>query len=500
MDYEVNNPDSIPESYYVFSNGLTAFSQLNNALGGAILGGPATIDTAGDGTGLPLSNLNGQGSNYFRSISPFKLKSFALFGEGYYEATDDLKFTLGLRYTSDEKSQLNIPTFLFTPDAARPGGYLTPVPIAGATDDEGGDGTFNVTFEEVTGRFGFDWSPDFDFSEDTLIYAFYSRGYKGGGINPPQPADNPNAFAQFFDPEFINAYEIGTKNTLANGALQLNATGFYYDYKGYQITQIVNRTSANFNVDAEIKGFELETVWNPVSTLVVNANLGLLDAQVVDTFGVDVLNRTNSRADLVTLKNAQSFSNCVVSAQGYATILGLINAGVLNPGDTGGLCLGSFAGLEAAFGVPSVTYVDSNGDTQTIGGLTPFDGEATSLDGNSLPGTPDSTFSLGVEYTFEALQDSAWDLRLRGDYYYQADAFSRVWNTTGDRLQSWDNINLSLQLSNSENGLAFEVFGKNIADDDVITGAYLTDDSSGLFRNVFLNEPATYGVSVSKRW
>ena len=150
--------------------------------------------------------------------------------------------------------------------------------------------------------------------------------------------------------------------------------------------------------------------------------------------------------------------------------------------------------------MPSVTYVDSNGDTQTIGGLTPFDGEATSLDGNSLPGTPDSTFSLGVEYTFEALQDSAWDLRLRGDYYYQADAFSRVWNTTGDRLQSWDNINLSLQLSNSENGLAFEVFGKNIADDDVITGAYLTDDSSGLFRNVFLNEPATYGVSVSKRW
>ena len=33
-----------------------------------------------------------------------------------------------------------------------------------------------------------------------------------------------------------------------------------------------------------------------------------------------------------------------------------------------------------------------------------------------------------------------------------------------------------------------------------LTGAYLTDDSSGLFTNVFLNEPSTYGVTISKRW
>ena len=96
-----------------------------------------------------------------------------------------------------------------------------------------------------------------------MLYAFYSRGYKGGGINPPQPADNTSGVAQTFEPEFVDSYEIGTKNTLAGGALQLNATGFFYNYEGYQISAIVNRTSANFNVDAEIKGLELETVWNP---------------------------------------------------------------------------------------------------------------------------------------------------------------------------------------------------------------------------------------------
>ena len=34
----------------------------------------------------------------------------------------------------------------------------------------------------------------------------------------------------------------------------------------------------------------------------------------------------------------------------------------------------------------------------------------------------------------------------------------------------------------------------------LITGAYLTDDSSGLFTNIFLTEPRTYGVSVTKSW
>ena len=93
-----------------------------------------------------------------------------------------------------------------------------------------------------------------------------------------------------------------------------------------------------------------------------------------------------------------------------------------------------------------------------------------------------------------------WSATARVDYYYQADSYSRVWNTGRDQLESWDNINLSLRFNNEANNVSVEIFGKNIADDDVITGAYLTDDSSGLFTNVFLNEPRTFGISVSKTW
>lgn len=534
VDFEAIDPNTLTDGYYVLSNSLTATAQIHNALvaigqpGPLGFNFPIPIDTTGDGMGSILSNLGGDGGNYFRSLSPYRLESTAIFGEGYFDLTDDLQLTVGLRYTDDQKEQDRIATFLFTPALFIPeGGPLQPTPLPGNAPDDAGDGTYNVDFQEVTGRIVLDWSPDLTFTDDTLIFGSYSRGYKGGGINPPQPA-GADLFPQTFDPEFINAYEIGTKNTLDGGAVQLNATGFFYDYEGYQITQIINRTSANFNIDAELTGLEIETIWNPASTLVLNANLGLLDTKIVDTFGVDVLNRTKNRDDLVTIKGVPSFANCVITAQGYATVLGAIQAGAAPPGATQGLCSGAFASgvaeaavgdpddgitgtgdlaqdiaiAEAAFGLTGVmvSYVDSNGETQMVSALTPFDGDAFDLDGNSIPGAPEITLNFGAEYTWEELGDSPWNLTGRIDYYYQGDSFSRVWNTGRDELDSWDNLNLTLRLENPDTGLFIEAFGKNVTDEEVITGAYLTDDSSGLFTNIFLTEPQTYGISIGKSW
>lgn len=495
LDFEAIDPDFATDGYYVFSNALTALTQFNNATGGAVFGGQVPIDPGN----LFDQSLTGQGGNYFRSLSPYSLESFAVFGEGYFEVTDDVQLTVGLRYTDDQKAQENVPTLLFTPTGTAQN-TLEPQPIPGQTPDAGGDGTLNVQFEEVTGRIGVDWTPDLAFTDDSLFYAFYSRGYRGGGINPPQPAGN-QSFPQSFEPEFIDSFEVGTKNSI--GPLQVNATGFYYDYQGYQITQIINRTSANFNIDAELQGFELESLWSPVENMLLNLNLGLLDTEIQDTFAIDVLDRGNGRDDIVVLKNPVTFANCAVSAAGYAAVIGAIDAGILDPGDSAGLCLGAFAGQELAFGLTDatdITAVDSNGQLVTYDAFTPFDGEAKDVSGNSIPNAPDMTLNFGGEYTFVGLSDTPWDLTLRADYYYQDDSFSRVWNTPRDQLESWDNLNLTLKLYNTDNDLSVELFGKNVTDEEVITGAYLTDDSSGLFTNIFLTEPRTYGIAVSKSW
>ena len=228
---------------------------------------------------------------------------------------------------------------------------------------------------------------------------------------------------------------MGTKNRFAGGTQQLNLAGFYYDYTDYQITQVINRSSVNFNVDAEVYGLEIEYLWAPGSNWLLSANIGLLESKLVDVFAIDVLDRTAGNSDFVVLKNAASYSNCAVSAEGYATILGAIELG-------------------------NVSYVDGDGSLRTIGALTPFDGVNKNLSDNNLPGAPDTTLNLAAEYTFPSLGNSSWDLTIRGDYYYQTESFARIWNVPRDEISSWENVNLSLVLANNDTGFQITAFAK----------------------------------------
>src|SRR6185437_9267431 len=108
-------------------------------------------------------------------------------------------------------------------------------------------------------------SPKLDFTDETLVYGSFAHGYKAGGANPPGAVlltfaagdiGNP-IHPKTFNPEFIDAYELGTKNTLLDGGLTLNGDVFFYNYKGYQISEIVDRTSINLNFDATVRGAEL---------------------------------------------------------------------------------------------------------------------------------------------------------------------------------------------------------------------------------------------------
>src|SRR3546814_12086541 len=85
-----------------------------------------------------------------------------------------------------------------------------------------------------------------------------------------------------FEPEYVNAFEIGAKNSFMNGALTLNATAFYYDYNGYQVSQIRDRTAVNENFDAKVWGAELEAVFAPTRTLRFNANVGYLKTRIAE--------------------------------------------------------------------------------------------------------------------------------------------------------------------------------------------------------------------------
>ena len=98
-------------------------------------------------------------------------------------------------------------------------------------------------------------------TEDTLIYGFYSKGYKPGGFNPPVSDQFQGDIKFDFAEETVDALEIGTKTTLLDGRMTLNGAAFYSDYSGLQITRIANNSSINDNIDAKIYGLELEAYW-----------------------------------------------------------------------------------------------------------------------------------------------------------------------------------------------------------------------------------------------
>jgi len=439
----------------------------------------------------PIEQLDGQGHNYFRSENPYDLSSFAGFGEAYYQIMPDVKLTGGLRWTDDQKSFYNIPSWAFEMG----GGY----PIEGVVNQE---------WKEWTGRGVVNWTPKLGFTDQTLVYASYSRGYKGGGANPPKPeADFLSAQGSIthpatFAPEFVNAYELGTKNTLMDGAMTLNGDVFYYDYKGYQISQIVDRTSINLNFDAKIHGAELEAMWEPLRGLRLNFTGGWEDTSVnKGQSAIDLMDRTAGTPGWLVVKPFPTeTSNCILPASVIKKLLQTDDAPSLFGLGLSGMCDAAYTpgvGFTSYFQSEDLAVIHASGFDPTTA---PNNGEGFTKDlsGNQLPNAPHFTTSLGAEYTLPVSEN--WATTLHADFYWQSQSYARIFNDRPyDKLRGYSNVNLALILTNAS---GWQVMGylKNVFDTTAITGVFLNSDDTALTTNVFVTDPRLFGMRVTKNW
>jgi len=492
------------EDYYVFFNIITAIAQSFGPVGNNSddvricndgSAAPAVITPTSATSCVyidpnPLNKIDGDGHNYFRSKNPYRLQSSAVFGEVYYNLAPNLKLTAGLRYTDDRKTFTPVPSQVLlspTKGGTVPGGYPELAEI-------------KQKWGAVTGRLGLDWSPELSFTDQTLVYAFYNRGYKGGGANPPAigystepmfPGFPPLAqllsYPATFKPEYVNAFELGAKNTLLGGALILNGAAFYYDYKGYQVSQIQDRTAINENFDAKVWGLELESVFQATPDLRFNLALGYQDSKIAGgSRSIDVMDRTQGNAAFTVLKGNEFLpSNCVVSKSYVEQIL-LYNRANGQPDDANLalICPGSFFSLGLPI-APTAADLPNEGR-----------GFYADVSGHELPNAPHWTQSLGAEYTYWF--DANWKTTLRGDVYHQSQSWARVYRDPIDKLHGWYNVNLRLTVANPEAGLQIEAYVKNLLDDTPITGAFINSDDTALTTNVFVLDPRLIGVSVRK--
>ena len=508
-------------SYYVSSFGLDYFAGVVGAFS-------AYGHKNADGTPAPLPpsylatpayrNNGATGDGY-------RLTTFGLFGDGYYKFNDRVKLTLGLRYNNDKKT-IRARTTLFS--------FLAPDGIANAYEspfigsydaDPGiaGNQLYDdrqVKFGEFTGRA----VVDFQISSDHLVYASYSRGYKSGGINPPlSPIFQVD---EAFKPEFVNSFEVGSKNTFGNGALQLNLTGFYYKYKNLQLSRIVARTSVNDNVSANIYGVEAEAIIRPIRPLTINMNFSYLHSEVSENkylsnprdFGA-------GRKDAVIIKDITNAANCAIaSASGnvagvnayVSKVNDIINGGI--PNEDPAKVIHPGAGLKGPTAFPANGGIASTGAYSICGVLTAlaptlgtlFGGIQTSetidgklyeftsgipvnIRGNKLPGAPTVKFSAGAQY---AAPIGNLTLTPRVDLNFTGKSDGTIFNGVVDKIPSFTQLNAQIQLDGPDKKWFVRGFVQNITNDDSVTGLYVTDQSSGNFTNVFTLEPRRYGIAA----
>lgn len=224
-------------------------------------------------------------------------KSWAMYGEADYDLTDQLTFTLGARYTKDKKSSIvnDRPVQIYgslveaNPILTLPGSIQMSTPV-----------------KEDWSKFTPRVSLRYEFSDDAMVYALWSRGYRGGGFNG-RPSTIGAATIPY-DPETLDNYEAGFKTEMADGRVRLNGAVFLMKYKDMQQDLDVpapgtstGRENRTINAaSAELKGFELDLTARATDGLTLNGNLGYLDAKYKDFFG-DIFS-TGTPVDATFLK------------------------------------------------------------------------------------------------------------------------------------------------------------------------------------------------------
>lgn len=168
-----------------------------------------------------------------------KTDSAALYGQATAPVGADTNLTAGVRYTY-EKSSL---------DGINNGSVISPE---------------SQHFGRVTWRLAL----DHHFTDSLMAYVSDSRGFRAGAYNATQPTQPA------IQPEFLDAYEVGTKANFLDDRVRMNTSAFYYKYTNMQVpiyapAGIIVLNAAN----ARLYGADWSLDVRPVRNLTINAGI-----------------------------------------------------------------------------------------------------------------------------------------------------------------------------------------------------------------------------------
>jgi iron complex outermembrane recepter protein len=179
--------------------------------------------------------------------------SYAAFGQLTWHIMDNLRTTVGLRYTNDEKDL----EFSRVTTGALP---FPTYSLKDSRDDSDVTPSINVQY---------------DLGDNTMLYASFSQGFKSGGFDFESGED--------FEEETVDAWEVGFKSTLADGAVELNAALFQSEFSDLQVAAWNGVAFETGNAaEATTKGVELDARWQISESFMLTGAVAFLDAEYDD--------------------------------------------------------------------------------------------------------------------------------------------------------------------------------------------------------------------------
>lgn len=328
----------------------------------------------------------------FISDSKPERDSTSVYGQGTWNFNDDWRAVFGLRYTEDEV-------------------YSAVTNFYGRT----GTDIIEMDSEKLTGRLVL----EHDFSESTMGFASYTRGFKPGGSNLTYGLESvvaPVVVLPTFDEEIVDAFEIGLKTDLADGRVRLNAAAFFYSYEGlqYQATDPEVFQGGVGNIpESEIIGAELELSAFLSDSVILDLRLAWLDTEIT--------------ADHLALDNVQS------EAAGNALI---------------GQGFNLFS---------NEIQVARSAAVQNV-------------NGNELAKTPEFTGNIALNWNKSI---TAGEVNSSLQYIYRGEFKHRIFNNAvTDTVPSYDVIDLVVGFRPEGKDWRLELIAKNLTDEDGVNARF----------------------------
>lgn len=218
--------------------------------------------------------------------------SWAAFFQGTFNLRDDLRLTLGLRYTEESKDVVS--RQFLSDDLTGLGTPSTNVVLASIQATSFNTYAYNYNEDRKTDK----WIPSvnmqWDVLEDSMLYFTWSQGFKSGGFtsaddgnpgdlgvgefgpyDPTRPADDFE-----FEDEEVNAFEIGGKHKLLDGAMTFNWAAFHTEYENLQISIFKGVGFGVTNAaETTVQGFEFEMLWQAAEGLRIGLSGSYLNAE-----------------------------------------------------------------------------------------------------------------------------------------------------------------------------------------------------------------------------